>query len=51
MLPELAGRNLGFEHLVDLGRGSAANLWQDKVPNDARDGTRSSEAGRVSAAL
>jgi hypothetical protein len=48
MLSELARRNLVFEHLIELGRSSAGDLWEHKESDDARDGTCNSEAGGVS---
>lgn len=44
MFAELSRRNPVLEHLVDLGRRSAGDLWEDEISDDTRDGTCSSEA-------
>lgn len=44
MRPELPGRNLVLEDLVDLGRLPAGDLWEGEVSDNAREGTRSPEA-------
>lgn len=49
MLAELPRRNLILKHFIDLGRGSAGDLWKNEVSHDARNCTRHSKAGELSA--
>lgn len=44
VLSELARRNSVLEHFVNLGRGPAGNLREDKISDDEGDDAGSTEA-------